>query len=154
VSIETDKKYTAAQNTITALADLYPACFAVFQERRKPLKLGIRDEIIAALAGAATPQEIARALRRYCGNVGYLKASVEGASRIGLNGEVVGQVSAEEASNARQRLQQLQKRQQRRRSNGAHPQRPARVETTPIRPRLSLAGLRQAAQARRQQPTG
>jgi sRNA-binding protein len=31
---------TAAQNTITVLADLFPACFAVFQERRKPLKVG------------------------------------------------------------------------------------------------------------------
>jgi ProP effector len=149
VSIETNKRCTAAQNTITALADLYPACFAVFQERRKPLKVGIREEVIAALAGAATAKEITLALRFYTANIWYLNACVEGAERIGLDGKASGQVSAEEADHAKQRLQQLQQqRQQRRRSNGARPQPPARVETTPIRPRLSLADLRKAAQAR------
>jgi ProP effector len=133
--------YTAAQNTITALADLYPACFAVFQERRKPLKVGLREEVIAALAGAATPKEIALALRMYCGNVGYLKACIEGAERVGLDGKASGQVSAEEADHAKQRLQQ------RRRSNGA---RPRRVDTAPITPRITLSGLRKAAHARRQ----
>jgi sRNA-binding protein len=29
------------------LAQLYPACFAVYEARRRPLKVGIRDDIIA-----------------------------------------------------------------------------------------------------------
>ena len=92
--------YTAVQNTITVLADLFPACFFVYERRRRPLKIGICEEVIAALAGAATPQEIARALRMYCGHVGYLAACTEGAPRIDLNGEAAGTVSATDAKNA------------------------------------------------------
>jgi ProP effector len=134
-------KAVFAQAAITVLADLFPACFAVFQERRKPLKLGIREEVIAALAGAAAPKEIALALRFYTSNTWYLRACIEGAERVGLDGKASGQVSAEEADNAKQRLQQ------RRRSNGARP-RPTDY-TTPIKPRLSLADLRKAAKKRR-----
>jgi sRNA-binding protein len=133
----------AAQRTIEVLAGLFPACFAVFQERRKPLKLGIREEVIAALAGAAAPKEIALALRFYTANTCYLKACVEGAERVGLDDKASGQVSAGEADNAKQRLQQ------RRRSNAARPRPTARVDTTPIKPRLSLADLRKAAKKRR-----
>jgi sRNA-binding protein len=138
---------TAVQNTITALADLYPACFAVFQERRKPLKVGVRDDVIAALNGAITDKEVSLALRWYCGDSGYLKACTEGTERIGLDGKASGQVTREEADNARARLAQ------RRQANGSCPHPIARavsVDTTPIKPRLSLADLRKAAQARRQ----
>jgi ProP effector len=147
VSIETDKRYTAAQSTITALADLYPACFAVFQERRKPLKVGIREEVIAALAGAASPKEIALALRMYCGNIGYLKACVEGAPRIGLNGEAVGTVSAAEADNAKQRLEQQRARRHRQAAAETKPK--TKVPTKPEPRRLSLSNLRELAKARR-----
>ena len=58
----------------------------MLQERRKPLKVGVRDDVIAALNGAVTDKEVSLALRIYCGNVGYLKACTEGAERIGLNG--------------------------------------------------------------------
>jgi ProP effector len=139
-------EYTAAQNTIAVLADLFPACFAIFEQRRRPLKLKIPVDVLVALAGAITPKELAAAMRFYCANSGYLKACTEGTPRIDLNGEAAGTVSAEEADNAKRRLQQ------RRRSNGARPARAVSVDTTPTKPRLSLADLRKAAQARRQRP--
>jgi sRNA-binding protein len=43
-----------AHDIIVALAELFPQCFSVFQGRRKPLKLGIRDDLLAALGGAIT----------------------------------------------------------------------------------------------------
>ena len=139
---------TAAQNTIAVLADLFPNCFAIFEQRRRPLKLKIHADVLTALNGAITPRECANAMRMYCGNVGYLKACTEGTERIGLDGKASGQVTREEADNARARLAQ------RRQSNGSRPHPIARAvsaDTTPIKTRLSLAGLRKAAQARRQQ---
>jgi sRNA-binding protein len=62
-----------AQNTIAALADLWPQAFAIYEQRRRPLKLGIHNDVLAALNAAANPKEIAIALRWYCGNVGYLR---------------------------------------------------------------------------------
>jgi ProP effector len=149
VSIETNKSYTAAQNTITALADLYPACFAVFQERRKPLKVGIREEVIAALAGAAAPKEIALALRFYTANIWYLKACVEGAPRIGLDGNAAGSVSAEEADHAKQRLEQQRARRERHRQAAARTEPKTEAQAKPAVRRLSLADLRATAKARR-----
>ena len=83
--------YKACMVVIELLAETYPQCFAVFQERRRPLKLGIHHDILTALNGAITPRECANAMRMYCGNVGYLKACTEGAPRIDLNGQTSGQ---------------------------------------------------------------
>jgi ProP effector len=74
-------------DTIVALAEAFPSCFAMFQKRRKPLKLGIHNDVIGALAGTITAKELSVAMRVYCGNRFYLKACIEGAPRIDLNGE-------------------------------------------------------------------
>lgn len=144
-----DKTRTAAKDTVIVLAELFPKCFALFEQRRKPLKIGIREDVIAALNGAASPKEISLALAIYCGNWCYLKACKEGAPRIGLDGAVAGQVTADEAANAKQRLtQQLQ-----RNGNGKNGNSRAATDTLPIdntKPkRLGLRDLRAAAQARR-----
>jgi sRNA-binding protein len=78
-----------------------PGLLSVFQQRRKPLKLGIHNDIMAALNGAITPKECATAMRVYCGNGGYLRACKVGAQRIDLNGEVAGHVTVEEAEGSR-----------------------------------------------------
>jgi hypothetical protein len=62
------------------LAERWPRAFAVYQYRRRPLKIGI-DNDIAAAAGAITTDELKAALRFYCGNIGYLLACREGAER-------------------------------------------------------------------------
>jgi sRNA-binding protein len=43
-------KPNTAHGTIEVLASLFPAAFSVFQGRRKPLKVGIREDLIAASA--------------------------------------------------------------------------------------------------------
>jgi sRNA-binding protein len=104
-----------ARDTIVALAELFPQCFAVFQGHRRPLKIGIHADVVNALASAITAKEASLALAIYCGNHGYLKACCKvGAARIDLNGNVAGSVSAEEADNAKQRLAQRRAKQARR----------------------------------------
>jgi ProP effector len=60
--------------------------FFIYGARRKPLKLGIRDEIVARLDGAVEPPELALALCLHCRSIGYLRAMRPGAARIDLDG--------------------------------------------------------------------
>jgi ProP effector len=91
----------AARNTIATLAELFPACFFLGRYR-KPLKVGIHDEVLAALAGSgrrsalagATAKQVGLALKIYASNGGYLRCIREGAERVGLGGEVTGHVEA------------------------------------------------------------
>jgi sRNA-binding protein len=96
----------AARNTIATLTELFPGCF--FNRRRKPLKVGIHDEVLAALPGA-TAKQVGLALTIYTSNSGYLHCITEGAPRVGLDGEVTGHVTAAEAENAKRRLAQRAK---------------------------------------------
>jgi ProP effector len=83
---------------IALLAERWPACFSVYQGDRKPLKVGIHLEIIAALDGAVTPAKLSRALRRYTSNRSYRARLIAGAQRVGLEGEPSGTVTAEQAA--------------------------------------------------------
>jgi ProP effector len=141
-------KRNPAYDTIGVLADLFPKCFAVFEQHRQPLKIGIHVDLLAKLDGAITPKECAKALRLYCANRFYLQACVEGAPRIDLDGNTVGHVTAEEAANAKQRLAQRQAKQARRQEALAKEK--AKAEAVARNAgRISLADLRKAAQARR-----
>jgi len=103
---------------------------------------------LAKLNGAITPKECAAALRLYCSNGFYLQQCIEGAPRVDLNGEVAGNITAEEAANAKQRLAQRQAKHIRRQEALAKEK--AKVEAKARNAgRISLADLRAAAQARR-----
>jgi sRNA-binding protein len=95
--------YRTARDLIDILADLWPQCFAVYEARRRPLKLGIRADIVAT--GAVTEEEAAAALRLYCSNRGYLRHCRVSADRIDLNGDRAGIVTMAEAANSRASLQ-------------------------------------------------
>jgi hypothetical protein len=139
-------KPNPAHDTIVALAELFPQCFAVFEQHRQPLKVGIHLDLLAKLNGAITSKECANALRLYCSNGFYLRQCIEGAPRVDLNGEVAGHVTAEEAANAKQRLAQRQAKRERRRLVQAKAKAEAKIRNAG---RISLADLRAAAQARR-----
>ena len=136
---------------IELLAERWPHTFAIYQCRRRPLKIGI-DNDIAAAAGAIATDELKAALRFYCGNIGYLLACREGAERIDLNGDVAGTVTAAEAAHAAGIIA--------RRQNKSAPKRDAVAAAKPIVPpavpppttplRLSLSDLREAARRRRE----
>ena len=87
--------------------------------------------------------EIGRALRFYTQGAAYLTSCIEGADRIGLDGQPVGTVAADEAAHAKDSLDKIEARK--RRSSAA----PATTPPTPKR--ISLADLREAAVKRRRQ---
>jgi ProP effector len=145
---QAQRRAKAATATIAVLAEFFPRTFSVYERRRKPLKLGIDQDIASALNGAATPGELAAALRHYTGNVFYLRALVAGAERIDLHGRPVGVVTNEDEAHAKQRL--LAARQQREQRRAARKQ----VKPTPPTPTAKgdgLESLRAAWRKRKEQ---
>jgi sRNA-binding protein len=94
---------------VNLLIERYPLCFFALEQHRKPLKLRIFHDLLAA--GVMPEAEVAMALRYYCRNMGYLRASKPGAARIDLEGNVAAEVSAEQAAHARKQLANLVERQ-------------------------------------------
>ncbi len=153
-----NRKAERANAFIELLAERWPAVFSIYEVRRRPLKLGIHLDILAALDGAVTPKELKFGLSRYCNNAGYLRACCrEGATRVDLDGNAAGAVSSDDAKRAVERLAAHKKlRQQRvhakavmpKESAPAMPARPMVVEPWPAR--LSLGVLKRASLRRRQ----
>lgn len=83
------------------LIETWPRCFFWFGRFRQPLKIGIYEEILAALAGKITETELSDALDYYVKAEHYQKALTRaGSKRIGLDGHKAGVVSPFEASSA------------------------------------------------------
>jgi|SRR5271166_424761 len=80
----------------TKLCELYPQVFAIEPAKRRPLAIGIREALLAVDTGM-TPDELKAALAQYCGTYGYLRRMREGHARIGLDGQRVGFVTADDA---------------------------------------------------------
>ena len=165
---------TLAVNTIVTLAEKFSATFAVYEGRRKPLKIGIFADLL--IATAIDPAELKEALRLYCSNAGYLRAcSAPGAVRVDLNGGAAGQVTDELAERAAARLAKQKERQKKRRIARAwkeawerraaakpaptpkpeletetpEPAEVPRSELTPVRRGDGFNALREAARARK-----
>ena len=135
--------------TIALLAELYPKCFFVYQERRRPLKLGIHLDIQAALDGAITPTELYQALGYYCSNPVYLSHLRKDAWRLNLTGELAGAVTDDEEAHAWARLVGIRaKNAARTAAKAAEAKAKAKAQPPPVK-RLSLADLKAAALARK-----
>jgi ProP effector len=130
--------------TLALLAQKWPACFSIYERNRKPLKVRIRDDILAELGDMISPAELALALGCYVANRVYRSRLVAGAVRIDLNGEPAGTVSEKDATHfariTRRRLNQLAAK-----SAAA---KPIIITPAPLK-RLSLSDLREAAKERR-----
>ena len=86
-----------AAAVIELLAERWPACFFVYEQHRRPLKIGIRDDILAALDEIAVSKRgLRRAMRSYVGNEVYCSRLVVGAVRIDLDGQPAGIVTREQ----------------------------------------------------------
>jgi sRNA-binding protein len=85
-------KRTTTDAIIELLAETWPQCFSVYERRRKPLKIGIREDLLQQLDGAVTASELGAALRCYCANRVYRSRLYKGAQRFNLNGEGAGVV--------------------------------------------------------------
>jgi ProP effector len=143
----------AVEAVLELLAERWPACFSVYERRRRPLKIGIHHDILTMRDGVITPRELTAALRRYVHNRHYLWRMVVGASRIDLDGNPAGAVTTEEAAGAAAQLEQILTRGVRRQTAAVPLKMPPLempLEQLPPQPkRISLADLRQAAQERR-----
>jgi ProP effector len=82
---------------LTLLCETFPKAFARYEARRRPLKINIHHGLQVALNGAITDTELRRALRAYCSNKMYRARLITGATRIDLDGNPSGSVSAEHA---------------------------------------------------------
>ena len=105
-----------ARYGVELLKVCFPQCFGE-RETVRPLKTGIRQDLVKQLG---TMSDIAigdkacmvSSLAYYVNSVVYHKSVVEGADRVGLEGNIVGKVTAEEAQYSRSRLEaRAQKRQ-------------------------------------------
>jgi ProP effector len=96
---------TDPTDIITILAEWFPQAFSVYEARRRPLKVGIRHDILERTGGAIDPRELSHALSVYTANLSYLQRSARpGAIRIDLDGQPAGEVTREQAAHIRGRL--------------------------------------------------
>ena len=137
---------TTVAAVIALLAELYPKCFSVYEGRRRPLKIGIHKDILAAVDGALTPLELGKALGAYCSNQVYLSHTRTGAWRLDLDGKSAGVVTADEEAHAKATLAGIKAKKEARTAT-------AKVAAQPAIPqppkRLSLSDLKAAAVARK-----
>jgi sRNA-binding protein len=89
---------------IAIFEERWPACFAVYAVRRRPLKIGIHFEVIAALSGIVSEADIRRALGIYTSNIKYLKKQKAGRGRFGLDGMPDGKVTERNEAYAKWRI--------------------------------------------------
>jgi sRNA-binding protein len=135
----------AGITVLVMLMQNFPKVFAPFSAwKRLPLKIGIHDDIIAAMPGVAV-SDIGTAMRIYTTTHAYLRSLIEGAERIDLAGQPAGIVTADTAEFARASLAGLLER----RSPPAATSSPA-----PKAKRVTLADLRTAAERRRKSSEG
>jgi sRNA-binding protein len=76
--VDTADHEQAIMATLELLAARWPLAFSIYEKHKKPLKIGIDQDIAAALADVIVSDELKSALRYYTGNIGYLLACREG----------------------------------------------------------------------------
>jgi ProP effector len=102
----TNKTETA--EIIAELAELYPGAFSTDPSLVRPLAIGVKEMLLQQCK--LSPKSIGDALRRYTGSTGYLKATVEGAARVDLDGQAAGTVTMCQAEHAQRRLAKIAER--------------------------------------------
>jgi ProP effector len=102
--------HNAIVAVIGSLAEEWPCCFSIPESRRRPLKLGIREDVLAALDGAIPAGKVSAALRWYVSSPEYQRRLVHGAWRVDLNGRPAGTVSQEDEAHARALLVAIQRK--------------------------------------------
>jgi sRNA-binding protein len=94
---------------VDQLATLYPLCFFREHELRRPLKIGIREDIIAQHP-ELQPSVIVSALQNYTRCVPYWSTLKAGAAWIDLDGNVAGQVTLEDEQAAKVKIAKAERR--------------------------------------------
>jgi ProP effector len=151
---------------IDLLAELYPRCFC--RTNRRPLKIGVCEEVISQHPEMSR-HRIKRLLKTYTQSPEYWSTLTGGAPRIDLAGNVAGEVTAADEEDAKRKIAKEARRAAAEaivdRKVAGQPaaksvaERPGQQNPIPEAkseqsapagsPRLGLAGLKAAAQARR-----
>ena len=100
------RKNPLARAVRALLHERFPDCFAGQGEEKPPLKIGIDRDILGAFPELGRRQ-LEVALLDYAHGPTYARNVIAGASRIGLNGEGCGYVTATEAAYAAGRMRAL-----------------------------------------------
>src|SRR5262249_44109759 len=103
--------HNAILAVISLLAEKWPCCFSIIESGRRPLKLGIRDDLLAAVDGAISAGKVSAALRWYVSSPEYQHRLLHGAWRVDLNGRPAGTVSQEDEAHARAQLAAIEAKQ-------------------------------------------
>jgi ProP effector len=147
-------KVAKEKAVIEALAEAHPQCFYVLSKHRRPLKLGIKEDLRPLVS--FTEEELSAALYRYVKNDGYLKACTEGSPRIALDGNAAREVTAEEAAwSAKLLVEHQQWREAKKAKRDRHRLEEAarrarkQQQAAPQPKRLTLADLKVAAARRK-----
>jgi ProP effector len=144
---------------IELLAKLYPRCFCL--TNRRPLKIGVFEEVISRHPEMSR-HRIKRLLKTYAQSPEYWSTLTAGAPRIDLAGNVAGEVTAADEEDAKRKVakeatrtaaQAIEDRKAESATVADLPPSPVAAALQPTAsagaPRLGLAGLKAAAQARR-----
>jgi ProP effector len=132
--------YDEVGAALALLCEAFPKAFSVFEQRRKPLKIGIRQDLLVRLDGGLTEIELRQVLRAYTGNRRYRERLLAGAPRFDLDGNPAGMVTAEEEADARKKLAAIE----------ANVTAQKELQKAPQPKRDGLAELRAAAQRRKE----
>jgi sRNA-binding protein len=152
----TDKRVDVTATTMQ-LAEILPKCVFTYEKRRRPLQVGIRDQILAKVGDLIAPEELSIAMRAYVRSIGYLTAVARGDKRISIDGEPVGETTPEQRAAAAKAVSSYWARAAQRKAKARAASAPSTgpVHSSPApmssgQPlRLSLADLRQAARERK-----
>jgi ProP effector len=140
---------------LAKLVSAYPKTFFPRPEDRKPLKLGIHGDINSDTTHGLSSNDVRQVIGWYCSSSAYRAAMVEGAIRVGLDGEAAGEVTAAAAAVAKAAMRREVKAERKAVAAVVAPETSTQAEPMNAKPlknsnavRLSLAGLRAAAKAR------
>jgi ProP effector len=101
-----DGPHSATIKMRKLLVKRWPKCFAGFKKPKRPLQIGIHITLLELTYGCY-PQVVMNAIGDYTSGPTYLKAVIEGADRIDLEGNPAGKVTAEEEKYAQEQLAKL-----------------------------------------------
>ena len=122
------------------LCEKFPKAFFLYEARRVPLKVGIRQNIEAALGDAVEPKLLYFALKHYFVNVPYLKSQRAGVERVDLDGMPAGVVSEQDELHAKKAIAGLLKVKKKPKP---------KPKPAPVPKRDGLSALKEAARKRR-----
>jgi ProP effector len=151
--------------TVELLCERFPRSFFQFERRRRPLKLGIRQDLEAILGDQVDRKLLGAALKQYTNNLGYRQAhKIVGNPRLDLDGNACGEVSEQHALQGRDAIAGIKARIRRRQRAQDKPAADTEAPRTTVKPepetappppvseppkRASLADLKAAAQRRK-----